>query len=159
VATLRNLNFKILRMQDIKLAQMRPGAKISALSTPFDRTPIAQIPFDQKYVWLNCRLTEGCLTVNSFYRKKVICPKTKFIKYLENDHLTENLIWTTRFLSVICGYLQLKQLFRRHKKQFSDLFLELDNKFMIGICSNTCDTHLLLYFWQKLCRKLLKICS
>jgi hypothetical protein len=30
VATLRNLNFKILRMQDIKLAQMRLGAKISA---------------------------------------------------------------------------------------------------------------------------------
>jgi hypothetical protein len=33
-----------------------------------------------------------------------------------------------RFLSVICGYLHLKQLFRRHKKQFSDFFLELDNK-------------------------------
>jgi hypothetical protein len=31
VATLRNLNFLILSMQDIKLAQMRPGAKISAL--------------------------------------------------------------------------------------------------------------------------------
>jgi hypothetical protein len=31
VATLRNLNYKILSMQDIKLAQMRPGAKISAL--------------------------------------------------------------------------------------------------------------------------------
>jgi hypothetical protein len=30
VATLRNLNFKILNMQDIKLAQMRPGAKILA---------------------------------------------------------------------------------------------------------------------------------
>jgi hypothetical protein len=29
--TLRNLNFKILSMQDTKLAQMRPGAKISAL--------------------------------------------------------------------------------------------------------------------------------
>jgi hypothetical protein len=31
VATLKNLNFLILSMQDIKLAQMRPGAKISAL--------------------------------------------------------------------------------------------------------------------------------
>jgi hypothetical protein len=31
VATLRNLNFKILSMQDTKLAQMRPRAKISAL--------------------------------------------------------------------------------------------------------------------------------
>jgi hypothetical protein len=30
VATLRNLNFKILNMQDIKLAQKTPGAKISA---------------------------------------------------------------------------------------------------------------------------------
>jgi hypothetical protein len=30
VATLRNLNFLILSMQDIKLAQMRPGTKISA---------------------------------------------------------------------------------------------------------------------------------
>jgi hypothetical protein len=30
VATLRNLNFKILSMQDIKIAQMRPGSKISA---------------------------------------------------------------------------------------------------------------------------------
>jgi hypothetical protein len=29
--TLRNLNFKILSMQDIKLAQKTPGAKISAL--------------------------------------------------------------------------------------------------------------------------------
>jgi hypothetical protein len=29
---LRNLNFKILSMQDIKLAQNNPGAKISALS-------------------------------------------------------------------------------------------------------------------------------
>jgi hypothetical protein len=28
---LRNLNFKILSMQDIKLAQMGPGAEISAL--------------------------------------------------------------------------------------------------------------------------------
>jgi hypothetical protein len=27
VATLRNLNFKILSMQDTKLAQMNPGAK------------------------------------------------------------------------------------------------------------------------------------
>jgi hypothetical protein len=31
VATLRNLNLKILSMQDTKLAQMRPGAIISAL--------------------------------------------------------------------------------------------------------------------------------
>jgi hypothetical protein len=31
VATLRNLNFKILSMQDIKLAQMTSGAKILAL--------------------------------------------------------------------------------------------------------------------------------
>jgi hypothetical protein len=29
--TLRNLNFKILSMQDIKLAQKTPGVKISAL--------------------------------------------------------------------------------------------------------------------------------
>jgi hypothetical protein len=29
--TLRNQNFKILSMQDIKLAQKTPGAKISAL--------------------------------------------------------------------------------------------------------------------------------
>jgi hypothetical protein len=48
-----------------------------------------------------------------------------------------------RFLSVICGYPHFKQLFRRHKKQFSDLFLEFDNKFMIEIYSNTCDKHLL----------------
>jgi hypothetical protein len=38
------------------------------------------------------------------------------------------------------------KLFRRHKKQFSALFLELDNKWMIEICSNTCDTHLLFVF-------------
>jgi hypothetical protein len=31
VATLRNLNFKILSMQDIKLAQKTTEAKISAL--------------------------------------------------------------------------------------------------------------------------------
>jgi hypothetical protein len=31
VATLRNLNFKILISQDTKLAQMKPGAKVSAL--------------------------------------------------------------------------------------------------------------------------------
>jgi hypothetical protein len=31
LATLRNLNSKILSMQDIKLAQKTPGAKISAL--------------------------------------------------------------------------------------------------------------------------------
>jgi hypothetical protein len=31
VATLRNLKFKILSLQDTKLGQMRPGAKISAL--------------------------------------------------------------------------------------------------------------------------------
>jgi hypothetical protein len=30
VATLRNVNFLILSMQDIKLAQMRPGTEISA---------------------------------------------------------------------------------------------------------------------------------
>jgi hypothetical protein len=35
----------------------------------------------------------------------------------------------------------------RHKKQFSDLFLDLDNEWMIEICSNTCDTHLLLVFY------------
>jgi hypothetical protein len=58
------------------------------------------------------------------------------------------LAFTTRFLSAICGYPHLKQLFRRHKKQFSDLFLELDNKLMIEICSNTCDTHLLLVFFD-----------
>jgi hypothetical protein len=31
VATLKNLNFKILRMQDIKFAQMKPGTKIYGL--------------------------------------------------------------------------------------------------------------------------------
>jgi hypothetical protein len=53
----------------------------------------------------------------------------------------------------------LKQLFRRHKKQFSALFLELDYKWMIEIYSNTCYTHLLLVFLLELCRKPLKICS
>jgi hypothetical protein len=51
--------------------------------TPFDRTPFNRRPFDRKFI----------------LPKKVIWPKTKFIKrsfdqkYLENGHLTENLTW------------------------------------------------------------------
>jgi hypothetical protein len=44
--------------------------------------------------------------------------------------LPECYMWlsSSRLLSVICGYPHLKQLLRRHKKQFSDSFLELNNK-------------------------------
>jgi hypothetical protein len=49
------------------------------------------MPFDHKLIRPNRRLTEGRLT------KKIIWPKTKFIKssfdqkYLENGNLAENL--------------------------------------------------------------------
>jgi hypothetical protein len=53
--------------------------------TPFDRTPFDRMPFDRKLI----------------LPKKVISPKTKFIKrsfdrkYLENGQLTKNLTWKT----------------------------------------------------------------
>jgi hypothetical protein len=65
--------------------------------TPFDRTPFDRTIFDRNTIQPN--------TVwpfeSSFYQKKVIWSKTKFIKrsfdrkYLEIDHLTENKIWKT----------------------------------------------------------------
>jgi hypothetical protein len=67
-------------------------------------------------------------------------------------HFDKNFPALHRFLIVICGYPHLRQLFRRHKKLFSNLFLELDNKWTIETCSNTCDTHLLLVFWLELCQ-------
>jgi hypothetical protein len=57
----------------------------------------------------------------SFWNQSMILSSTKPV-----GSETE---WATIcFLSVICGYPHLKQLFRRHKKQFSGLFLELNHK-------------------------------
>jgi hypothetical protein len=41
-----------------------------------------------------------------------------------------------------------KATFNETQKQFSALFMELDNKWVIEICSNTCDTYLLLIFYK-----------
>jgi hypothetical protein len=61
--------------------------------------------------------------------------------------------------SIINVQIYFDQLFRGHKKQFSDQFLELDNKWMIEIGSKTCDTHISMVSWLKLSRKPLKICD
>ena len=62
-----------------------------------------------------------------------------------------------RCLSVITNQLRFEQLYRRHKKLFSDKILELNKKRMIRICSNTRHTHILITFALKLSRKPLEI--
>jgi hypothetical protein len=66
---------------------------------------------------------------------------------------TFNYLWqglepqeTIRGRSIIYVQTYFDQLFRGHKKQFSDQFLELNNKWMIEIGSNTCDTHISIFF-------------
>jgi hypothetical protein len=82
----------------------------------FDRKFLTERPFDRNSIWPNNVWPNAIwpkvhLTESPFYRmpfdrkfilpKKVISPKTKFIKksfdrkYLENGHLTENLTWKT----------------------------------------------------------------
>jgi hypothetical protein len=61
--------------------------------TPFDRTPFDQMPFDRKYIWPNRRLTEGCLTESSFYRKNSLGRKQNLSKGRLTENILKKVIW------------------------------------------------------------------
>jgi hypothetical protein len=91
----------------------------------------------------------GQFFARTIFRSKFFSPDSSSPGNFSPDNSSLNFYLSKADNSPLECYMwlsALKQLFRRHYKQFSALFLELDNKWMIEICSNTCDTHLLPVF-------------
>jgi hypothetical protein len=108
-------------------------------SSPVDKYHLPQINFEK--VFLGCGLNNNC----PLTRQISVAHISQFkIFILQNFISKHSSAWshqlTTRGQSIINVQIYFDQLFRGHKKQFSDQFLELDNKWMIEIGSNTCDT-------------------
>jgi hypothetical protein len=96
----------------------------------------AETAFSSKFFY-NTDVVRGFISL--IFRNEILY--AKYVDLLDKlKEVEKSSFFSTVYkvvLSVICGYPHLKQLFRRHKKQFNDFFLELDSKWMIVICSNT----------------------
>jgi hypothetical protein len=75
------------------------------------------------------------------------------MSFQSNDHFTNKAFGQMNFWSNVISVIHdlaswvLYVAINTHKKQLSDFFVELYNTWMVDICPNTCDTHLLLVFW------------